>query len=58
MDAAEFRNQCRRGGIQIGSIDALLASLCLLHYLTMLTTDKDFRDIARQCALKLLTAPA
>jgi len=58
VDAAELRNTCRRGGIQIGTIDALLAQLCLRHDLMMLTTDKDFRDIAGHCALKLWTAPS
>ena len=58
VDAAELRNKCRRSGIQIGTIDALLAQLCLRHDLTMLTTDKDFRDIAGHCALKLWTASA
>jgi hypothetical protein len=27
IDAAEVRNQCRRNGVQIGTIDALLAQL-------------------------------
>jgi predicted nucleic acid-binding protein len=58
IDAAELRNKCRRGGTQIGTIDALLAQLCLRRDLTMLTSDRDFRDIARHCALKLWTAPA
>jgi predicted nucleic acid-binding protein len=58
MNAGELRNKCRRGGIQIGTIDALLAQLCLHHDLTMLTADRDFRNIARHCALKLWTAPA
>ena len=58
MNAAGLRNRCRRGGIQIGTIDALLAQLCLRHDLTMLTADKDFRNIARHCALRLWTAPA
>ena len=53
VDAAELRNKCRRGGIQIGTIDALLAQLCLRHGLTMLTADRDFRNIAGHCALKL-----
>lgn len=53
VGAAELRNRCRRGGIQIGTIDALLAQLCIRHDLTMLTTDDDFRHIAAQCALKL-----
>jgi len=41
--AAELRNACRRNGIQVGTIDALLARLCIRHDLTMLTTDKDFK---------------
>ena len=57
VDAAELRNRCRRGGIQIGTIDALLAQLCVRHDLTMLTTDGDFRHIAKHCALKLWNAP-
>jgi predicted nucleic acid-binding protein len=58
VEAAELRNLCRRGGVQIGTIDALLAQLCLRHDLTMLTADRDFRGIARHCALRLWTAPA
>ena len=57
VDAAELRNKCRRGGVQIGTIDALLAQLCLRHGVTMLTADSDFRGIARHCALKLWRAP-
>ena len=57
VDAAELRNKCRRGGVQIATIDALLAQLCLRHNLMMLTTDRDFRSIAGYCALKLWTAP-
>lgn len=51
--AAELRNRCRRAGIQIGTIDALLAQLCIRHDLTMLSTDIDFRHAAGECALKL-----
>jgi predicted nucleic acid-binding protein len=57
IEAAELRNRCRRNGIQIGTIDALLAQLCVRHDLTMLTTDRDFRHIAGHCALKLWNAP-
>jgi predicted nucleic acid-binding protein len=53
VDAAELRNKCRRGGVQIGTIDALLAQLCIHHGLTMLATDRDFRNMAEHCALKL-----
>jgi predicted nucleic acid-binding protein len=44
--AAEIRNACRRGGVQIGTIDALLAQLCLRHELLLLTTDRDFDRMA------------
>lgn len=56
VEAAELRNKCRRGGIQIGTIDALLAQLCLRFDLAMLTTDNDFHHIARLFPLKLWTA--
>ena len=51
--AAELRNHCRRNGVQVGTIDALLARLCIRHSLTMLTTDKDFEAIADHSPLKL-----
>jgi len=54
--AASLRNQCRRAGVQIGTIDALLAQLCLRHGLTMLTTDRDFKGIAKHSPLKLWKA--
>jgi hypothetical protein len=53
VQAAELRNHARRNGIQIGTIDALLAQLCIRHNLTMLTADKDFRQLRRHCPLKL-----
>jgi predicted nucleic acid-binding protein len=53
IEAAELRNRCRRAGIQVGTIDALLAELCIRHELTMLTTDDDFTHIAKHCALKV-----
>jgi predicted nucleic acid-binding protein len=56
IDAAELRNHCRRRGVQIGTIDALLARLCIRHRLTMMTTDKDFQGIALHSALKLWSA--
>jgi predicted nucleic acid-binding protein len=53
VDAAELRNRCRRAGVQVGTIDALLAQLCIRHDLTMLSTDGDFRSIAQRGALKV-----
>lgn len=53
--AAALRNLCRKRGIQIGTIDALLAQLCVRHELTLLTTDADFGHLAGHCTLKLWT---
>ena len=53
IGAAELRNRCRRSGVQIGTIDALLAQLCIRHELTMLTTDNDFRRIAEHSKLNV-----
>lgn len=51
--AAEVRNTCRRAGIQIGTIDALLIQLCGRHDLTMLSTDHDFAHAAMHVPFKL-----
>jgi predicted nucleic acid-binding protein len=53
IGAADLRNVCRRAGAQIGTIDALLAQLCIRHGLTMLSADNDFTRIARHSALKV-----
>ncbi len=53
VEAAQLRNFCRGRGVQIGTIDALLAQLCINHALTLLTTDKNFSRIARFSKLKL-----
>lgn len=58
IDAAELHNRCRRGGVRIGTIDALIAQLCIRHKLTLLTTDKDFSHAAAHCPLQLWKAPA
>jgi len=53
IDAAGLRNLCRRAGVQLGTIDALLAQLCVRHDLTLLTTDSDFVLAARHCPLRV-----
>ena len=53
IDAAELRNRCRRAGVQIGTIDAVIAQLCVRHQLKLLTTDNDFILAARYCALRV-----
>ncbi|MGH8770072.1 MAG: PIN domain-containing protein [Burkholderiales bacterium] len=52
IDAAELRNRCRRAGLQMGTIGALFAQLCVRHALTMLTTDQDFVRAASHCPLR------
>lgn len=53
IDAAELRNRCRRGGIQIGTIDALLAQLCIRHGLILLSADDDFHRVAAHAPLRM-----
>ena len=56
IDAAALRTTCRRHGMQVGTIDALLAQLCIRHDLVMLTTDRDFSHIAEWTPLQLWRA--
>jgi predicted nucleic acid-binding protein len=53
LNAADLFNRCRRAGVQIDTVDALFAQLCLRYDLTMLTADRDFHHMARHCALKI-----
>ena len=56
VEAAELRNACRRRGVQVGTIDALLARLCLRHDLVLLTADADFRRMTAVCPLSIWPA--
>jgi predicted nucleic acid-binding protein len=51
IEAAKLRNLCGRNGIQIGTVDALVAALGLRHGLSILTTDADFRRMAEATPL-------
>jgi predicted nucleic acid-binding protein len=51
--AAELRNACRRAGVQVGTVDAILAQLCIRHKLSLLSTDNDFRNMSRYIELKV-----
>jgi predicted nucleic acid-binding protein len=53
IGAAELRNRCRRAGLQIGTIDAVIAQLCIRHGMMLLTTDNDFVLAARHCPLRV-----
>lgn len=57
VEAARLRNACRRSGVQVGTIDALLARLCIAHDLVMLSTDRDFARIADRTPLRLWRGP-
>lgn len=51
--AADLSNACRRGGVQLGSIDALIAQLAIAHDLALLTTDQDFFHASRHIPLRV-----
>ena len=53
IDAASMKIELRRKGVQAGTIDVLLAQLCLRHRLCILTLDSDFNHIARFTPLSL-----
>lgn len=54
--AAELFRQCRKKGLGIGTIDALIASLAIQNECALLTTDKDFERIASIVPLQILQA--
>jgi predicted nucleic acid-binding protein len=51
--AAEIRNTCRRSGVQLGTVDALIAQLAIRHDHTLLTTDCDFQHATPHVDLRL-----
>lgn len=53
IEAADLRNACRRKGMQVATIDALLAQLCRRHGLVMLSTDRDFERMTRHVDIRL-----
>jgi len=55
VQAAALQVACRRKGVQIGTIDALLAQIAIGHDLEFLTTDRDFMLMARHTPLRLVT---
>jgi predicted nucleic acid-binding protein len=53
IEAAEVRNSCRRCGVQVGTIDALLIQLCRRNDLTLLTTDQDLHAATKHVEFRL-----
>lgn len=58
INAAILRNTCRRAGVQLGTVDALLAQLCIRHDVTLLTSDTDFTHAAEHCPLRVWSSMA
>jgi predicted nucleic acid-binding protein len=53
IDAAALKIRLRQKGVQAGTIDVLLAQLCIRHGLSMLSSDTDFTHMARFVPLGL-----
>ena len=51
--AAELSNACRRAGVQLATIDAMIAQMAIAHDVTLLTTDRDFTHAAAHVPLRL-----
>jgi predicted nucleic acid-binding protein len=51
--AADLRNTLRSAGVQLGTIDALIAQLAIGRSLTLLSADRDFESAARHVPLRL-----
>jgi predicted nucleic acid-binding protein len=55
--AAGVRNTLRSAGVQVGTIDALIAHLAIAGGHTLLTTDNDFSVASRHISLQLWRTP-
>lgn len=53
--AADLRNACRRAGVQIGTVDALIAQLAIRHDHVLLSADHDFHHAAPHIGLRVWT---
>lgn len=51
--AAELINTCRRSGVQLGTVDAIIAQLAISYDVTLLTTDRDFTNAAAHIPLRV-----
>lgn len=53
VEAARLANTCRQAGVQLGSVDALLAQLAIANDLELLTTDRDFENATKVVPLRV-----
>ncbi|MCL2317196.1 MAG: PIN domain-containing protein [Actinomycetia bacterium] len=51
--AAGLSNTCRRAGVQLATIDALIAQMAIAHDVTLLTADQDFVHAAAHIPLRV-----
>ena len=56
-EAASLGNACRRAGVQLGSVDALIAQLAIAGDHMLLITDDDFHRAARHIPLRVWRRP-
>jgi predicted nucleic acid-binding protein len=54
--AAELSNTCRRRGVQLRTVDALIGQLCIAHDLVLLTADANFRHAAKHVPIRVWSA--
>ncbi len=57
VEAASVGNACRRAGVQLGSVDALIAQLAMAGDHTILTADNDFHLAAQHLELRVWQQP-
>lgn len=53
-EAATLANHCRKKGVQVSTVDVLIAQIAISHNCSLLTVDKDFEQIAKVSDLQLL----
>ena len=57
IEAAKISTACRMGGVAAATVDCLIAAHCVFSNSPLLTTDDDFKRIARHAPLKLYPIP-
>jgi hypothetical protein len=54
VEAAELKNTLMKKGIQVSTVDALIAHVAIAYNCLLFTTDRDFQYIEKYTELKLL----
>jgi predicted nucleic acid-binding protein len=55
--AAELRSRCRAKGVAAGAVDCLIAAHAIESGAELLTTDEDFKHMAKHTDLRLYKLP-